>query len=351
MRSVGLSPLSPLLDASPRSDGHPAELVELTLQRTIACAIVEEALGEPSVDRLALLSSLDKSWTATELLELEGHRLNVQCNATLTREEAAALARRAREARWPLADVAAAAWALAERLGTEVERGTRALPVAGCSARGSLLALYAWPLFVCIGVPIGLISSALTDWWLGEGILRGLAQCAVGLWHDATTVRREVAAGQHGWPDLFEQLLVPRAARRCKGVDGARGASLCEAARFDALRPLVRARWVAAGLFLPPHGLPPPLLTFTAGPVLQVPNFDPVTWAAVFPTATSGEGAASLRLALSGGGLLDHNFEVRELQAARRAFHLLWIVAELRSGLRAAGTARTQALLDLLEAG
>ena len=90
MRSVGLSPLSPLLDASPRSDGHPAELVELTLQRTIACAIVEEALGEPSVDRLALLSSLDKSWTATELLELEGHRLNVQCNATLTREEAAA---------------------------------------------------------------------------------------------------------------------------------------------------------------------------------------------------------------------------------------------------------------------
>ena len=183
------TPLSPLLDSSPRSDGGHA--AELTLQACIACAIVEEALGEPSGDRLALLSSLDTSWSATELLELEGHRLNVQCNTKLTREEAAALARRAREAQWPLADVTAAAWALAERIGDEVERGTQALPVAGGSARGSLLALYAWPLFLCIGVPIGLLAAALTDWWLGEGLVRGLAQCAVGLWHDATTVRRE----------------------------------------------------------------------------------------------------------------------------------------------------------------
>ena len=60
------------------------------------------------------------------------------------------------------------------------------------------------------------------------------------------------------------------------------------------------------------------------------------------------EGSAALRLALSGGGLLDHNYEVHELQAARRAFHVLWIVAALRDGLRAAGEAHVLELLALL---
>ena len=62
-------------------------------------------------------------------------------------------------------------------------------------------------LFVVVGVPIGVAASVLTDWWLGEGIYRGIAQCAAGIVHDATTRRRRVV-GLRGWTDTFEALLL-----------------------------------------------------------------------------------------------------------------------------------------------
>ena len=66
---------------------------------------------------------------------------------------------------------------------------------------------------------------------------------------------------QAGWLETFELLLLPRAA------PPTRAAPL--GARFGALRAAVRARRRARGLAPPPHGLPPCLLSFSAGPLLQ----------------------------------------------------------------------------------
>ena len=139
---------------------------ELSFEHVVACAILEAGLGpaDAQADRMALLASLDTEWTAAELLELEGHTLNPNCNASFTRVVAPELVADQRAGRIAPAQLTSGAWSLAEDLGRSLRSGTPALPVAGCGLRGGLLALFVAPLFMVVGLPVGLCASLLTDW-------------------------------------------------------------------------------------------------------------------------------------------------------------------------------------------
>ena len=139
---------------------------ELSFEHVVACAILEAGLGpaDAQADRMALLASLDTEWTAAELLELEGHTLNPNCNASFTRVVAPELVADQRAGRIAPAQLTSGAWSLAEDLGRSLRSGTPALPVAGCGLRGGLLALFVAPLFIVVGLPVGLCASLLTDW-------------------------------------------------------------------------------------------------------------------------------------------------------------------------------------------
>ena len=117
------------------------------------------------------------------------------------------------------------------------------------------------------------------------------------------------------------------------------------AQRFAPLQALVRARH-AARETIGEQGWdePPSLLAFAPSDRLwQVPVLDADAMRRTFPAR------AQIRLGMSGGGLRNHNFDVAELQAARRAFHVLWIATDLWRGLQAElGGARLAHLLSLL---
>ena len=153
-------------------------------------------------------------------------------------------------------------------------------------------------LFVVVGVPIGVAASVLTDWWLGEGIYRGIAQCAVGIVHDATTRRRRVV-GLREWTDTFEALLLR---------DGDSGGDGDELRRFAALRAPNCARGAAAALRRRRRSSS----AIESSGCDEVLRFDAALWRDTFrPRAT-------LALHVSGGGLRDHNFEVDDLSGVPR---------------------------------
>ena len=139
---------------------------------------------------------------------------------------------------------------------------------------------------------------------------------------------------------FFEQLLLPAGDASSNGLSD--GLAFDRAVRFAALRQCVRQRRQMANLE-PDCSMEQPLFAFAASDACwQVPSFDEPLFLATFPHD------AALRLQISGGGLRDHNFEVAELQQARRAFHLLWVVADCRDALAALDATVLSSLWALL---
>jgi hypothetical protein len=213
------------------------------------------------------------------------------------------------------------------------------LPVRGLHLGGTALSLLVLPLFIIIGVPVGIVTAALTDWWLGEGIHRGLVQCAVGLWHDACTRWVSVGNGVHGWLVALESLLLPITAQAAHEDGCPPQAAL--SARCAALVERVERQQRAAGVLAP--GEAPQLFAFAPSDrVCSIPSFEASSFAATFPRQ------AVRRLQISGGGLRDHNFDVSALQLARQAFHVLCSVAALRAQLHRLDASRRDACFSAL---
>jgi hypothetical protein len=285
---------------------------EWTEEAVLAVAMLTPALA-------ANIASVDCCWPFPTALELEGHHFDGRVNRCTIQ---------------PIATPRSAfsAYAAAAHITAVLRHGTHALPVFGLHVGGLMLAAFVLPLFLLIGLPVGLVASILTDWWLGEGIYRGIAQCTVGMWHDACTQRIEVPpGGPERWVRLFEALLLPApSSSTCSGEGSASVSSdstvaspSSRAHRFAALQQRVRER--RRQYLLEPNQ---PLFAFAPSDSLwQVPSFDAYLFRATFPPT------ALLQLQISGGGLRDHNFDVAELQVARRAFHVLWIVADCRDAL------------------
>ena len=306
----------------------PPPLAEWTEEQVVAVAslaIALEMTSSPSFE--TTLAAMNERWSHSCALELQGHTFDDGVNVATSKGAAPRPASGA-----DVHTVALQAWSYAEQTLSLLHRGTPALPVFGLDAGGCLLALLVMPLFVAIGVPVGLVASALTDWWMGEGIHRGIVQCACGLWNDACTVRIAVGGGASAWVDLFERLLVDT--DEPLRAPGRR----LHSQRFAELHRLVGERRARAGQ--PPAR---PLFDFAPSDSLwQVPAFDEALWRGTFPRR------ARACLQISGGGLRDHNFEVAELQDARRAYQLLAGACELRYQLRALGSAPVAQLWSLL---
>ena len=301
----------------------------LTLEDIIACAILEAALSDLASSQRCLdaLGTLEVDWPHNRALSLSGHRFDPRCNVPRRLAAAPLVATRARALRLPEIDIGAHAWAHASMVGARLRAGTPALPVFGVHAGWCCASAWIAVLFVVVGVPIGVAASILTDWWLGEGIYRGIAQCAAGIVHDATTRRRRVV-GLREWTDTFEALLLR---------DGDSGGDGDELRRFAALRAALRARRGGDAAAAPAE-----LFRFESSGCCEVPRFDAALWRDTFPPR------AKLALHVSGGGLRDHNFEVDDLQACRAAFAGLWACCELRDMLDELGGERVARLVQLL---
>ena len=307
-------------------------ITEWTEEAVLAVALLA-SIAHPALAHC--LASAESFWKFSTALELEGHRFDPRVNACTIAGPLLAEKPEFGE------KTALEAFSTAVRIASSLHRGTSALPLFGLHAAGALLAVFVLPLFIVIGVPVGLAASCMTDWWLGEGIYRGLAQCTVGLWHDACTRRMRIpSGGPEHWVTLFEQLLLPAGDASSNGLSD--GLASNRAVRFAALRQRVRQRRRMANLE-PECSTDQSLFAFAASDACwQVPSFDEPLFRATFPHD------AALRLQISGGGLRDHNFEVAELQQARRAFHLLWVVADCRDALAALDATVLSSLWALL---